>query len=155
MLGPKRWWRVCKERRATFQKTDMAENGTVYPVFSVNLTRAQAIFSIAASVAVLLGGIFSGMLWARSSIVEIASADFQKAMDAYYASVIPERNLYYQKLLDQELLRFEIETSKPIEARLDSLNTRVTTLETQGENVVKILDRHEGLLLEILRRLPE
>lgn len=146
---------MCKDRRATFQKTDMEENGTIHPIFSVNLTRAQAVFSIFASMAILLGGIFSGMAWARSSIVESASKDFQNAMDTYYERIIPERNQYYKTLVDGELLRFELETSKPIEIRLDDLSTRVTALETQGVSVGKSLDRHERYLLEILRRVPE
>lgn len=146
---------MCKERRATFQKTEMEENGTVHPIFSVNLTRSQAIASALASLVVIIGGVFGGMAWARSSIVDSVSGDFQSAMDAYYESVIPERNAYYRQLLDGELMRFELETSKPIEVRLDGLNTRVTALETQGISVGKSLDRHEQYLLELLRRVPE
>ena len=146
---------MCKERRATFQKTEIEQDGRVCPVYSMNLSRAQAVVSILTGMAVFLTSIFAGMAWARTSIVEVASADFQKAMDAYYERIIPERNVYYQQLLDQELMKFEIETSKPIEVRLDTLDGRVTVLETQGGNVVKTLDRHEVLLLRILERLPE
>lgn len=146
---------MCKERRATFQKTEMEENGTVHPMFSVNLTRTQVISSVLASLVVVIGGVFGGIAWARSSIVGSVSQDFQNAMDAYYEKIVPERNEYYKTLLDSELLRFELQTSKPIEMRLDGLNTRVTALETQGISVGKSLDRHEEYLLELLRRVPK
>jgi hypothetical protein len=146
---------MCKERRATFQKTEMSENGTIHPIFSVNLTRSQAVASALASIVVIIGGVFGGMAWARSSIVETVSGDFQKAMDTYYAKIVPERNQFYKTLLEGELVKFELETSKPIEVRLDGLNTRVTALETQGVSVGKSLDRHERYLLELLRRVPE
>jgi len=133
----------------------MEHNGRVCPVYSMNLSRAQAVVSVLAGMAVFLTAVFTGMAWARSSIVEAASQDFQDAMDTYYARIVPERNQYYQRLLDGELLKFELETSKPIEVRLDKLDGRVTVLETQGGNVVKTLDRHEKYLLELLRRVPE
>ena len=146
---------MCKERRATFQKTEIEEDGTVHPRFSVTFTRIQGVVSILVGFTILVGSMVGAAAWTKASIVDSVSEDFQNAMDSYYKEIIPERNEYYRKFLDSELMKFEIATSKPIEARLDILDSRVTTLEAQGINVVKILDRHELLLLEILRRMPD
>jgi hypothetical protein len=93
--------------------------------------------------------------WARGSILDAVEQNFHTAADAYYESVLPERNRYYRELLNSELMKFQLDNAKPVESRLADLSERVTALETQSGNVVKTLDRHEALLLEILRRLPE
>ena len=45
---------MCKERRATFQKVAMDEDGTVHPCFSVNLTKVQMVISILVGLFALL-----------------------------------------------------------------------------------------------------
>lgn len=127
----------------------------MHPIFSLNLSKMQIVVSILVGIVVLLGAGFGTSSWVKASISKIAAENFKTAADAYYEEVIPERNEYYNQLLRTRLMAFEREISKPIETRLGSLDGRVTVLETQGSNVVKTLDRHETLLLEILRRLPE
>ena len=146
---------MCKERRATFQKTEMEENGTVHPAFSINFTKIQGVVSVAVGVTILLGSMVGAAAWTRSSIVEVAEETFKQSLEGYHTIMRPKLEQKIDKTIDQKLVSHEATSSKPIEMRLDSLDSRVTTLEVQGINVVKILDRHELLLLEILRRLPE
>ena len=146
---------MCKERRATFQKTEIEENGTVHPCFSVTFTRLQGAVSILVGLTVLVASIVGAAAWTKASIVEVAEETFKKSLEGYHTIMRPRLEEKIARAIDTKLIVHESISSKPIEERLDSLDSRVTTLESQGKNVVKILDRHEILLHEILRRLPE
>lgn len=146
---------MCSERRATFQRTSMDDNGSITAFYSINLSRMQMIVTILVGFVTLIGSFVIAARWARGSILEAVEQNFHTAADEYYAQVIPERNQYYRDLLQAELLKFKVENAQPVEARLTNCFERVTVLETQNSNIVKRLDRHEELLLEILRRLPE
>ena len=141
---------MCERRRATFQKTEIEQDGRVCPVYSMNLSRAQAVVSILTGMAVFLTSIFAGMAWARTSIVEAASQDFQKAMDAYYARIIPERNAYYERLVTLRIKEHRIAAEAPFDKRLDEITSEQARQGTNIDTLVRRSDHMQEVLVELL-----
>lgn len=142
---------MCNERRATFQKTEMAENGTVHPCFSINLSRAQIVVSIAVSLATLFGSIVGGIAWAERSMQRIALEGFSEAANAYYKSVIPERNAHYERIVALRIAEHRKDAEAPFEERMDNLASRLSAMEAHIGILVRQGEHQQEVNEELLR----
>jgi len=140
---------MCKERRATFQKTEMQDNGTIIPCFSINLTKLQLVFSILASASVIVGGFVGAVTWAKVSIAHTAQETFDASARAFYLSVLPERDRAMAEYVTRAITVHTRETEIPLDARLD----KMTTIQTQNATNIETLLTQNGHFQRMLDEL--
>lgn len=122
---------MADERRATFQKTVMFEDGAS-DIYSVNLTRAQAWGTFIVTFAVVISSIVGALLWMHDSIAKIADREFEKQLRIFHEIAKPEIG----DLIDAKIRADSFENHENLDGRLKGIETRITSLEVTVSLVV-------------------
>ena len=142
---------MCKERRAVLQKTDMTEGGKVHPCFSINLSKIQLIVAIMVGAVTLIGSIFMAGQYAKAEMSDAADDVFNKALKDFHAVARPAIEKEIREAIDAAIVNHTLAVERPLEKRLDAMDSRLTTLETHAEQGLKNDEHHQELLEEMLR----
>lgn len=143
---------MTERRRATFQKTNIDDDGTIHPCFSINLSRLQVFMSLAVAVVTILTAVIGGVHWARAAVKDAADESFNQKADAFYRGVVPERNEITRTMIEAAIHAHQLEVTPGFELRLDGIQSEIVSNNAKIDNLIQEMRDHRQVLDELLTR---
>lgn len=137
---------MCNERRATFQKVMMEDNGTVHHAYSLTMSRVQVWVSVFVGLTVLIASLFGSVAWIHASVKHVAETTFDEQLDVFHDKAQPAM----RSLIDERIEVHRLASAGDLAAQLAGIEKRLTTLETtvavELPNVRKAVDKNSDKL---------
>lgn len=141
------------EKRAMFQKTEISEDGNVYPCYSVSLSRLQVIVTVLVGVITITASLVSGVTWLEKVVAKVSKETYSQSLREYHTEMRPKLMQLVDDKISASIASHELQFEANTGARIDQLSDRVTALETQNVTLIEQGRHNRDLLEEILRRL--
>ena len=142
---------MCDQKRATFSKVRMDEDGNVNTYYAMNVKKTHAILGVIALIITIVISLFT----LRSAVYEAVS-DFvdqhcSEQLDVFHAQVHPKLLREVDAAIDAKLIAHTLESEASYRDRIDILRSEIAALTKE----VAILNEKSGRNQALLEKLVD
>lgn len=146
---------MCEQRRGTFQRVRLDEDGTVANYISINLREWKAIIVAIVAVLTFIGTIVSAVVWSNHAVAEIsgkvAAEEFSHQLDLFHEKAVPE----IDRMIDAKIRIHTLTAEGLAIERITALETARAVAERDRQAIFDELRFLRVGQEELLRRVPK